>query len=162
MSDPRVFMAFPPFYTETSRLLILGSFPSVLSRKQNFYYGNPRNRFWNTLASLAGEAAPQSVPDKKDFLTRHDIALWDVVKECKIKGSLDADITDYTIQNIPELLNNAPDIELIALNGGTAFRFFKRAFPQYDNVVALPSTSPANTRFDYAVWEQNIGRFFKR
>ena len=59
MSDPRVFMAFPPFYTETSRLLILGSFPSVLSRKQNFYYGNPRNRFWNTLASLAGEAAPQ-------------------------------------------------------------------------------------------------------
>ena len=149
MSDPRVFMAFPPFYTETSRLLILGSFPSVLSRKQK-------------LASLAGEAAPQSVPDKKDFLARHDIALWDVVKECKIKGSLDADITDYTIQNIPELLNNAPDIELIALNGGTAFRFFKRAFPQYGNVVALPSTSPANTRFDYAVWKQNIGRFFKR
>ena len=162
MFENKLFMAFDPCYDASSRLLILGSFPSVISRKENFYYANPLNRFWRTLAALADEPVPTDVCGKKDFLFRHNIALWDVVKECRIKGSLDQNITDYTVQDIPSLLKKAPEIELIALNGGTAYRFFKKAFPQYADVVRLPSTSPANTRFDAAEWEKSIGKFFKK
>lgn len=151
-------MAFLPCFTLNSRILILGSFPSVMSRAQNFYYGNPRNRFWLTLAKIFGEDTPSSIEDKKSFLARHGIALWDVVKSCRTDSSLDKDITDYVVQDIPSLVDKL-NIRLIVLNGSTASRLFKRHFPQYRNTVTLPSTSPANTRFDFGAWSEAFAPF---
>ena len=83
---------FGPFYDKDSKVLILGSIPSPKSREQGFYYGHPRNRFWPVLAALFGERIPQTVPERKDFLTRHNIALWDVLASCDIKGADDGSI----------------------------------------------------------------------
>ena len=83
---------FPPLYDANSRILILGSFPSVKSREQNFFYGHPQNRFWKVMAAVFGEAVPQTVEEKRAFLLGHNIALWDVIASCDIEGSSDSSI----------------------------------------------------------------------
>lgn len=137
---------FPPFYDGGSEVLILGSFPSVLSRAQNFYYGNPRNSFWRILASYFGVPVPQTVEDKKSFLAKNHIALWDIVTKCNIKGSQDSTICDYEVANLDEVFTNCP-IKAIIINGGKAYTVFKKRYADLDIPVwKLPSTSPANTR----------------
>lgn len=136
---------FAPFYREDSAVLILGSFPSVKSREQGFYYGHPRNRFWEVLAKISGAATPQTIDEKKIFLAEHRFALWDVIDECDITGSSDNDIRSARPCDITKITSSAP-IRLIALNGSLASRLFKRWFgssplPPH---VSLPSTSPAN------------------
>ena len=83
---------FDPVFNERSTVLVLGSFPSVLSRKNDFYYGNPQNRFWRVLAALAKAPLPETTSEKKEMLLSCGIALWDVIQECDIKGSSDASI----------------------------------------------------------------------
>lgn len=160
--DSREYMGFEPCFDCESRILILGSFPSVISRKALFYYANPLNRFWKTLESLTGEPPLKSVAEKKAFLSRHRIALWDVVTECDIRGSLDSNIKNYVVADI-NAVTEAAKIEAIFLNGQTAYRIFKKHFPSLlPFAVSLPSTSPANTRFDYAEWEKAFSPYLKR
>ena len=130
-----------PVYDENSRILILGSFPSVKSREAAFFYGHPQNRFWRVLAAVLGEETPQTVAEKKSLLLRHGVALWDVIASCDIAGSSDASITNVAPNDLSRILDTAP-VRRIFCNGGTAYRFYRR----YDEAEALPSTSPANAR----------------
>ena len=144
-----------PVYDENSRILILGSFPSVKSREAAFFYGHPQNRFWRVLAAVLGEETPQTAVEKKSLLLRHGVALWDVIASCDIAGSSDASITNVAPNDLSRILDAAP-VRRIFCNGGTAYRFYGsvnggRFYRRYDEAVwgkaeALPSTSPANAR----------------
>lgn len=147
-----VYEGFAPFVQEDSHVLILGSFPSVKSREEGFYYGNKQNRFWKILAEWFGCDVPQTVPQKQDLLRAHGIALWDVVTACEIRGSMDKDIRAPRIADVPALLARYP-IAHVLTNGGTAYKLLMRYYPQLVPVVTpLPSTSPANVRLNPAVW----------
>lgn len=141
----RVYHTFPPVYDKNSRILILGSFPSVQSRKDGFYYGHPRNRFWPLLAALTGEATPASIPEKQALLLNHGIALWDVAQSCCIVGSSDSSIREITPIPIREIFEVA-DIKVIWTNGSTAWKLYMEYLYPITGMeaVKLPSTSPAN------------------
>lgn len=111
---------FGPFYDKDSKVLILGSIPSPKSREQGFYYGHPRNRFWPVLAALFGERIPQTVPERKDFLTRHNIALWDVLASCDIKGADDVSIRNPEANDM-RLITESADIRAIFTTGSHIF-----------------------------------------
>ena len=151
--------AFEPFFGQDARLLILGSFPSVKSRKVEFYYGNRQNRFWRVIASFFGEAVPETVEEKKSLLLRRKIALWDVVTECNIRGSEDASIRNFETADVPALCASLP-IELVLLNGKTAANIYFSRCAAPVPALPLPSTSPANTRFDESVWKDALARVF--
>ena len=139
---------FEPVFDEHSRILILGSFPSVKSREIQFYYGHPQNRFWKVMAQVLNEKVPQTIPEKKEMLLRHHIALWDVIASCDIAGSSDSSIKNAVPADISRILK-AADIQTIIANGGTAFRLYGRyCEPVTGRPAALcPSTSPANAAF---------------
>lgn len=152
---------FGPVYDSRSRVLILGSFPSVKSRQTEFYYGNAQNRFWKTLSAYFGEFTPSTTEQKLDFLCRRNIALWDIVTECEIEGSSDAAIKNYKVARLEEVLSNAP-IELIILNGSKAAEIFEKHYPELALPhVNLPSTSPANTKDGTAVWHSALACIFE-
>lgn len=149
-------IGFEPFFDSESEILILGSFPSVKSRETDFYYGNKQNRFWRTLAKLYDCDAPTDNEEKKSFLTQHKIALWDIVIECDIEGSMDANIKNPVIADIYRVVNAAP-IKKIFTNGQKAHALFIKNFPELKNItVCLPSTSPANGRFSEGKWKELI------
>ncbi len=153
---------FEPLFNSDSKLLILGSFPSVKSRKVEFYYGNPQNRFWRVVSSFFGESVPQSIQDKKKFLLSHNIALWDVVTECEISGSQDSTIKNFKVADLKTLLQNC-DISYIILNGATAFKIFEDNYGYIEiPYIKLPSTSPANTRFSEKEWFNALSTAFDR
>lgn len=138
---------FPPFYTPDSRLLILGSFPSVKSREQQFYYGHPQNRFWKVLGAVYGCDPPDTLFEKREFLAKNKIALWDVVEKCDISGSSDSSIKNVRPTELLRLSEQCP-IELVILNGRTAERLFEKFFPDFPiEHRTAPSTSPANAAF---------------
>ncbi|MBP5580651.1 MAG: DNA-deoxyinosine glycosylase [Ruminococcus sp.] len=141
---------FPPVYDSSSRILILGSFPSVRSREQLFFYGHPQNRFWKMLAGVYDEPLPETVPEKKELLLRHHIALWDVISSCDITGSADSSITGVVPNDLSVILS-ASDIHTIILNGRTAEKYFTRYNRDISiKTVCLPSTSPANAAWSLA------------
>lgn len=153
---------FEPVYNEKSKLLILGSFPSVKSRQIEFYYGNKQNRFWKTLCSFFGEEIPASVEGKKEFLLRRRVALWDVVTECEIVGSRDETIKNFKVAEVKKLLQNT-EISFIILNGSKAYSIFLQNFADIEVPYAkLPSTSPANTRFNEEEWHDALSGIFGR
>ena len=135
----------PPVYGRDSRILILGSFPSVKSRETGFFYGHPRNRFWTVLSLVLGGDVPQTVPEKREFLLRNRIAVWDVIRSCEIDGSSDARIRGAEVNDLGAILKEA-DIRAVFTNGKTAHRYYARfAQPLTGRPdVCLPSTSPAN------------------
>ena len=141
---------FAPVYTASSRALILGSFPSVKSRQQQFYYGHERNRFWPVLCSVLNADEPTSIEQKCLLLNSHQIALWDVVKQCFIRGSQDSSISDCVPNDVCWLLRQT-EITRIFTNGQTAHRLYQKyLFPETGiNDVCLPSTSPANARWSF-------------
>lgn len=134
-----------PVYDKDSKILILGSFPSVKSRETGFYYGHPQNRFWKVLASLFDEDLPHTNEDKKEFLLRNHIAVWDVIGSCEIEGSSDSSIRNAVVNDIDQILQRA-DIIKICVNGKTAERIYNRYIRSVigREAVCLPSTSPAN------------------
>ena len=136
---------FPAVYDSNSRILILGSFPSVKSREINFYYGHPQNRFWKLLEEIFQEKIGTDVTDKKQFLEKKGIALWDVIASCRITGSADSSITDVKCNDIKQLLETT-GIKRIYVNGRTAEKLYdKYVLPLTGvNCIYLPSTSPAN------------------
>ena len=136
---------FEPVFDRNSRVLILGTFPSVKSREQGFYYGHPRNRFWKILAGLLEEPVPVTIEEKKFFLLQHGIAVWDVVSACDITGSSDSSIKNVVPADLTMVLNHAP-VKRIFANGGKAYSLYEKySFPVTGReAIRLPSSSPAN------------------
>ena len=136
---------FPPLYDKNSRVLILGSFPSVKSREQMFFYGHPQNRFWKVIPAIFKEKVPETIEEKKSLILRHHLALWDVIAECEITGSSDASIKNAKANDLSEILENAP-IEKIIVNGKTAEKLYIKYIEPLTGIkaVVMPSTSPAN------------------
>lgn len=145
-----------PVFDENSRILILGSFPSVKSRELRFYYGNKQNRFWKTVCGFFGEEIPESAEGKKAFVLRRRIALWDIVTECEIEGSADTSVKNASVADLSVIFRVAP-IKKILLNGTLSYRLF---IERYGNVSVpyfkMPSTSPANPRFDETAWREQL------
>ena len=135
----------PPVYDSNSKILILGSFPSVKSLEQGFFYGHPQNRFWKVLASVFGAKIPDTVAEKREFLLKHGVAVWDVIGECDIVGSSDLSIKNVKSNDISVILKSAK-IDKIFLNGKTAEKYYKKYLEKSVGIAAtlLPSTSPAN------------------
>ena len=152
---------FPPLYDKNSRVLILGSFPSVKSREMMFFYGHPQNRFWKMVASIFDEAVPNSIEEKKKLILGNHLALWDVIAECEIVGSSDASIKNARANDLSEILDNAP-IRKIIVNGKTAERLYTKYIEPVTGIkaVVLPSTSPANAAWSLErlieVWEAEL------
>lgn len=141
----RVVHNIPPVYDGRSRILLLGSFPSVRSREGEFFYHHPQNRFWRVLAAVLGVPVPQSVAEKREMLLRGGVALWDVAASCEIEGSGDASIRNVQPNDIGRLLREAP-IAAIFCNGAAAHTLYRRYLEPRTGIAAqkLPSTSPAN------------------
>lgn len=137
-----------PIFDKNSKMLILGSFPSVKSREQNFYYGHPQNRFWKVVSAVFDCEEPKSIEEKREFLLSLRIALWDVIASCDIDGSSDSSIKNVVPNNLRVILDNA-DIKKIFVNGKTAEKYYNRYIRNEikREAVVLPSTSPANAAF---------------
>ena len=133
----------PPLYDEKSRVLILGSFPSVKSREAAFSYAHPQNRFWPTLAAVLGEETPKTVEEKKAMVLRRGVAMWDTIGSCEIVGSSDASITNVVPNDLSVILD-AADILAIFCTGGTSYACYNKIGRE---AVQLPYTSPANARW---------------
>lgn len=146
---------FEPIFDKNSKILILGSFPSVISRKNQFYYANPQNRFWKMLFQIFDEPIDPSIDQKKAFLSAHHIALWDIVQSCEIKGSQDSKIQNTSVVDLSIILDYAP-IQLILCNGKKAYEIYQKNYSNSIPCVCLPSTSPANTRFTMELWKEQF------
>ncbi len=145
---------FDPIFDGNSRVLILGSFPSVKSRQIGFYYGHPQNRFWRVLGEALNEPAPQTVKDKISYLLRHEIALWDIIESAEIKGSSDTDLTadKSVVGDIKWLIQRLPNLELIICNGKKSYAETIKILGEKDTILYLPSTSPRNVSFSITPW----------
>ncbi len=146
MSDHQhIVHPIPPFFKDDSKILILGSFPSVKTRESGFFYGHPQNRFWKVMAAVFKDDVPATVPEKHAFLSRHQIALWDVIHSCDIIGSSDASIRNVTVNDLSVVLDQAP-VGKIFVNGKAAEKLYKKyTEPLMQRpAICLPSTSPAN------------------
>ncbi len=142
-------------------MLVLGSFPSVKSRQIDFYYGNERNRFWKTVCGFFGEEVPVDTEGKKAFLMRRKIALWDMVTACEIEGSSDASVKNAEVADLSLVLDNAK-IEKILLNGSLSYELFIKNYADLPvPYEKMPSTSPANPRFDEKVWKEALNEVFR-
>lgn len=135
----------PPVYDKESKILILGSFPSVKSRESNFFYGHKQNRFWKLISLLLNENEPKTNEEKKDLLLKNRIALWDVVESCDIEGSADSSIKNVKPNDISFILENSK-VERIYVNGRTAEKYYNKYIKPTlgKQAYCLPSTSPAN------------------
>ena len=167
---------FEPIYDDKSEILILGSLPSVKSRENQFYYGHPQNRFWKVIAGMFGEQAPVTIEEKKKFLLRHHIAVWDVIASCDIIGSADSTIKNVVANDMDIILQKA-NIKGIFANGDKAYQLFLKycgresksslKFEQLQKgrppVYKLPSTSPANAAWNLekliAAWGEAVGSY---
>ena len=150
-----------PVYDKKSEILILGSFPSVKSRQIRFFYGHPQNRFWKTMAAVYEDEVPESIEDKKSFLLRHRVAVWDVIESCEIKGSSDSSISNVKVNDVNKIIKNSR-IERIFVNGRTAEGYYKKYLEKSTGLKAilLESSSPANARYSLSDliddWKEKI------
>ena len=145
---PERIVAFPPVAPPDARVLVLGSMPSVESLKQGFYYGHPRNAFWRILADIYGEPFPADIPARVSILTRHGIALWDVLESCERAGSLDSAIRSPRPNDFGTLFRRCPGIRRVLFNGATAENLFMKHGREWldgREHARMPSTSPAYT-----------------
>ena len=137
---------FEPISNQHSRILILGTMPSVQSRKADFYYSHPRNRFWQMIAMCLSQPVPKSIEEKTKLLLLNEIALWDVLASCEISGSDDASIRNPIYNDIATLTNGKP-IQKILCNGKTAHKFCNKLELPVP-LLYMPSTSPANASWN--------------
>ncbi|MBE6624115.1 MAG: DNA-deoxyinosine glycosylase [Ruminococcaceae bacterium] len=140
----------PPLFDKNSKILILGSFPSVKSREEAFFYGHPQNRFWRVIAHIFNDSIPNTVDEKRTMLLKNNIALWDVIASCDIIGSSDSSIKNVLANDISTILNSAK-IEKIIVNGKTAEKYYNKFIKSKINreAICLPSTSPANASWSF-------------
>ena len=150
-----------PIWDCNSRILILGSFPSVKSREMAFFYGHPQNRFWKVIANIYEEELPKTIDEKKEMLLKHKIAIWDVIKSCDIIGSADNSIKNVVPNNHDIIFKNA-NIENIYVNGNQALNLYNKYLLPIIKIKAtlLPSTSPANATYSFeklcTIWQAKI------
>lgn len=137
-----------PVYDKDSRILILGSFPSVKSREQQFFYGHKQNRFWRVMANVLECEVPEDIPQKRSMLIRHHVAVWDVIASCEITGSSDASIRNVQPNDLSAILSLA-DIRAVYTNGAKAHQLYQKYIYPVNGREAypLPSTSPANAAY---------------
>lgn len=154
---------FLPVYNKDSEILILGTFPSVKSRENQFYYGHPQNRFWKVIAKLTGSSLPITIEQKKEMLLKHHIAVWDVIKSCSIIGSSDSSIKDVIVNDFSTVLKDT-GIRKIYANGGKAYELYmKYAYEQTGRKIErLPSTSPANAAYQMERLCQEWAKIMKK
>jgi len=163
----RVTHTFLPIYNKESKVLILGTAPSVKFRENNFYYGHPQNRFWKVLAEITGHDLPQSIEEKKDFLLSNGIAIYDVIESCDIQGSSDSSIRNVVPADLREILSITGKIPVFG-NGGTAFRLYKKHQEKETGIpmILLPSTSPANAAWNLQrltdAWQNELKPYLKK
>ncbi len=156
-----VFHEIEPIFNQESNILILGSFPSVKSREGHFFYNHPQNRFWKVLAQVFDCQLPKSIEEKKLFLLANQVAVWDVIASCEIKGSSDSSIKHVVPNDLNRILSVSP-IEQIYANGGAAFQLYEKYCRRQTHMeaVKLPSTSPANAAYSLEklvkIWKQEI------
>lgn len=152
---------FEPIFDEQSRILILGTLPSVKSREGQFYYHHPQNRFWKVLAQICKTQTPETIAEKKAMLLSNGIAIWDVVQSCDIIGSSDSSIKNVTPADLLVILKKAP-VKTIFLNGGKAWELYQKYCKEMTELpaVKLPSTSPANAAWSLeklvTVWKEEL------
>ena len=141
---------FEPVFDENSKILILGTFPSVKSRENHFYYGHPQNRFWKVMAAVMDSTQPQTIEEKKNFLLENHIAVWDVIHSCSIEGSSDSSITDVVSNDFTELFART-HLLAVAANGTKAYELYQKyVYPVTKEIIKMPSTSPANAAWNLA------------
>ena len=157
---------FGPVYDEKSRILILGSFPSVKSREEGFFYGHPRNRFWKILAVVCNEPEPVTIEEKKQFLLKNGIALYDVIEECEIVGSSDSSIRNVIPADLNPILE-VSQISAVYTNGRLAGKLYRKYQEPVTGLpcVELPSSSPANAAFSLekltGIWQETLQQLKK-
>ena len=145
---------FKPIFDKNSKILILGSFPSIVSRKFGFYYANPQNRFWRVLAGILSAAVPESTDEKIKFLLSHHIAIYDAAISCEINGSSDSKMSKIVPVNLNPIFKEA-NIRQVYANGGKAYEICEKYLEDEiikatkNEVIKLPSTSPANAKFSF-------------
>ena len=139
-----------PVFDQHSKILILGSFPSVKSREEQFFYGHPQNRFWKVLAAVTCAPLPRTVEEKRSLLLSNNIALWDVIASCNVDGSSDSSIRNAVPNDLHRILDTA-DIQRIYVNGKTAEKYYNKYLRKATGMdaVCLPSTSPANASWSF-------------
>ena len=158
---------FGPVYDSNSRLLILGSFPSVKSREQAFFYAHPQNRFWRLMSLLLQQEIPDNIDEKRAILLNNNIALWDTIEQCDIVGSSDSSIRNVVPVDIHRVLDSS-NIQAIFCNGATSHKLFmKYIYPIcHIQAVLLPSTSPANAVWTldrlYEAWSTALMPYIKK
>ena len=163
MKDTRIF-SFEPVADGNSRILILGTMPSVKSLEEGFYYAHPRNAFWPVMAEILGEDRPETVEEKKKLLLSNGIALWDAAKSCVRQGSLDSAMREIELNDFGTFFKRHPAIEKVLLNGGTAWTLYHRLPEEIVRsrpCVKLSSTSPAYTmKYEkkLEIWKREIIR----
>jgi len=170
---------FPPLYDEASRILILGSLPSVKSREQMFFYGHKQNRFWKVMAEVLyckyndiktkdqpdsgydGIVVPSTIEEKKAMLHKYHIALWDTIYSCDIIGSSDSSIRNVVPTDLKPILEQSK-ITKVFCNGATSARYYKKYQEKELGIkaVTLPSTSPANAAYSVEklvqIWSERL------
>ena len=147
-TEQRLTHPFPPLFGPQSNILILGSFPSVKSREQNFFYGHPQNRFWKVVAAVFDQEIPLTIPEKKALILDHGLALWDSIASCVITGSSDASIREVRPNDLRRILDHC-DIRMICCNGRKSHEMYEKYIqPSLGReALCLPSTSPANAQW---------------
>ena len=147
-SGEKLVHTIAPVYDSNSKILILGSFPSVKSREQQFFYGHKQNRFWRVMAKILDCEVPETVEQKRSMLLMHHVALWDVIASCEITGSSDASIRDVQPNDLSRIMSRA-DIRAVYTNGSKAYELYRKYIFPINGIEAhpLPSTSPANAGY---------------
>ena len=157
----KVVHPFEPIYNSNSKILILGSMPSVKSREENFYYAHPQNRFWKVLAFIFNRDVPKSIEEKTQLVLENNLALWDSVKSCEIINSADATIKNAVPNDIVGFVRKNK-INKIIFNGKKSYDIFSKFFKEFKEceLEVLPSTSPANAKFSFNdlcnIWKEKI------
>lgn len=139
--------SFPPIIDNNSKILILGSIPGVKSLEIQQYYGHPQNKFWKIIYELFHEEFTEDYHERINILKKHDIAIWDVIDSCERKGSLDSEIKNEEANQIPELLEEYPNVKAIFCNGGKSYKNLQKLLGKNFRIpiYLLPSTSPLHT-----------------
>ncbi len=147
-AEHRLEHPFGPLFDQNSRILILGSFPSVKSREQQFFYGHPQNRFWKVIAAVFDEPVPGTIEEKKKLILGHGLALWDSIASCVITGSSDASIREVRPNDLGIILDHCA-IRRICCNGRKSWEMYERYIRPVTGreALCLPSTSPANAQW---------------
>ncbi len=168
MDSTKIFHNIDPVYDENSESLILGTMPSPKSRETGFYYGHPKNKFWPVMAAVfEEEKIPETIEEKKVFLIKNHIALWDVLRSCQISGASDQSIKDPVPNDIAGLVSKTK-IKKIFTTGKKAGELYRRFCMEATGIknIGLPSTSPANCRFsieklvnEYIIIRERSGDF---